>query len=58
VRVGAHRDHEGAREAEVGELERALAVDEQVLRLEVAVHDAARVAEVHALEQLEHVGLD
>jgi hypothetical protein len=57
VRVGAHGDHKGARQAKVGELEHAALVHEQVLRLEVAVHDAARVAVVHAGQHLVHQAL-
>ena len=44
VRVGAHGDAEGAREAEVGELEVVIRIDQQILRLEVAMQDAVRVA--------------
>mmetsp|Transcript_9008 Transcript_9008/g.26205 ORF Transcript_9008/g.26205 Transcript_9008/m.26205 type:complete len:292 (+) Transcript_9008:498-1373(+) len=49
---------ESAREAEVRELELAVARHEQVLRLQVAVHHAARVAEREAAADLEGVGLD
>ena len=52
VRVRAHGDAERAREPKVGELELALAVDEQVLRLEVAVQHAVEVAVRDAVEQL------
>lgn len=44
VGVGAQRDAEGAREAKVGELEVVPFVDQQVLRLEVAVQDAVGMA--------------
>ncbi len=53
VRVGAQRHSVGAREAEIGKLEHARRlVDEDVLRLEIAVHDAVRVARLRAREQL------
>lgn len=45
VGVSPHWDAEGAREAEVGELEHAVAVDEEVLRLQVAVQHAVCMAE-------------
>ena len=58
MRVCAERHGEGAREAEVGELEGAfLWVDEHVLRLEVAVEDAVRVAPREASQHLESEGL-
>lgn len=41
-------------EAEVGELHVASRRDEQVLRLQVSMHDAVRVQEVHAAQQLVH----
>ena len=46
------RDAERARETKVGELEIAVAVDEKVLRLQIAVEDAVLVAERDALEKL------
>ena len=52
VGVGADGDAERAREAEVGQLQLALAVNEQVLGLEVAVEHAVVVAEGHAVEEL------
>ena len=58
VRVGTDGDLKGARKPKVGNLQLALTVDQQVLRLQVAVHDAARVADGHTLEELVHVGLD
>lgn len=55
--VCAERDSKGARQSEIGELEHAVLVDQQVLRLEVAVDDAVRVAVGQALEQLVRVRL-
>ena len=43
---------ERACEAKVGELEVALLVDQQVLRLEVAVENSVRVQVVDALDEL------
>lgn len=57
VRVGAHGHPEGASQAEVGQFDGAVGVDEQVLGLEVAVQHAVRVAEGQALQQLEQVAL-
>jgi hypothetical protein len=39
-------------EAKIGHLDVPLVVEQQVERLEVAVHDARRVEEVHALGRL------
>ena len=47
-------DAEGAGEAEVGELELAFVVDQEVLRFEVAVEHPIVVAEGDALEELVH----
>ena len=55
---GADGGAEGAGQSEVGKLETAVARDEEVLRLEVAVHDAPCVAEGKAAAELEQVGLD
>jgi hypothetical protein len=44
VRVSPHGNPERAREAEVGQLEVVARVDEEVLRLQVAVEDAVGVA--------------
>ena len=52
MRIGAQRDAERAREPEVAELEVVVRVDERVLRLEVAVEDAVRVAVYDALVEL------
>ena len=58
VCVCANGDAKGAGKTKVGQLDVALAIDEQVLWLEVTVQHTARVAKLNALEQLEHVGLD
>jgi len=47
-----------AGQAEVGQLERALRVDEQVGQFEVAMHDVARVQLLESKEQLQHQTLD
>jgi hypothetical protein len=58
VSVGAQRDTKGSSQTKIGELEVALLVDEQVLRLQVAVQDAVRVAVADAGAQLVHELLD
>lgn len=58
VREGANGRTKGARESKVGNLQNAVARHEQILRLEVAVHDAARVAKGQAAAELKEVGLD
>ena len=59
VRVRAHGDPEGTREAEIGEFERVRAlVHQKVLGLEVAVQDAVRVAIRDARAHLVQVALD
>jgi len=58
VGVGAQRDAEGAGQAEVGELEVAFFVDEEVLGLEVAVQDAVGVAVADAVQELRGEFLD
>ena len=54
MRVALDGDAERAAEPEVGDLEARVGrvVDEQVLRLEVAVHDAVAVAVREAFQQL------
>lgn len=47
-----------ARQAEVGKLQLALVVDEQVRSFQVPVQDSIVVAEVQPLQQLLHVALD
>lgn len=51
-------DAKGARQAKIAELQQPLAVDEKVLRLQVSMKHSVLVAEVDALEQLVHEGLD
>jgi hypothetical protein len=58
VRERVDGDTERARETEIGKLEFTLFVDEQVLRLEVAVQDAVVVAKGGALQELPHEGTD
>ena len=58
VGVRPQRDAKGSREAEVRKLEVPVAVDQQVLRLQVAVQHAVAVAVAHALAQLAHELLD
>lgn len=44
MRVCPHGNAERAREPEVGQLEVVIRIDQQILRLEVAMQDAVRVA--------------
>ena len=50
--IGTHRDSEGACQPKVRELQVVRRVDEQVLRLQVAMQDAVRVAVEQARVQL------
>lgn len=52
MRVGAQRDTKCTRKPKVSQLQVALLVDQQVLRLQVSVQDAVRMAEVDATDQL------
>lgn len=52
VRVCPQGNAEGAGKTKVGELEVSFLVDEEVLRLQVAVEDTVRVAVVQALDKL------
>ena len=52
-RVAPHRDAERPRQPEVGQLQLAALVDQQVLGLQVAVEDVAAVAVREAAQQLE-----
>lgn len=55
---GVDWDPESSCETEIGEFELALVVDEEVLRLEIAMQDAVLVAEGDALKELVHEGFD
>ena len=57
MRVDPNRNAEGPGETEVSKLDSSFAVNEQVLRLEVSVYDAALVAEQHCLHYLVKVAL-
>lgn len=50
--VGAQRHTESACESEIGEFEVTGAIDEEILRFEVAVKDAMGVAVADALQEL------
>lgn len=58
VGVGAQRDTKGSGQTEIGELEVALLVNEQILRLQVAVQNAVGVAVADTGAQLVHELLD
>jgi len=53
VGVGAHGDAEGTGETEIRQLEGPVAVNEQVLRLQITVQNAMRVAVCDALKHLD-----
>lgn len=54
VSVGAQRHTKGSGKTEISQLEVALLVDEQVLRLQITVEDSVRVAVTDALAKLGH----
>ena len=58
MRVAANGHPERAREAEIGDLERTIAVDEDILRLQVTVEYAVCVAEGDPGEHLVEVRFD
>ena len=58
VCVGTERDTECAGQTEISQLQVALLVDEQVLRLEITVQDAVGVAVAGSFEELEREFLD
>lgn len=58
VGVSAERNTKGASQTKIGQLQVALLVDEQVLRLQVTVQDAVGMAVARALEELESELLD
>lgn len=55
--VGAQGHPEGSSQSEVSQLDGTQLIDEQILGLQVSVDDPMRVAEIHALQQLEEVAL-
>ena len=55
---GPHRDSKRPRKAKVRELELSVAVDQEVLRLQVPVEDPVLVAELDPAEELVHEDLD
>jgi hypothetical protein len=56
--VGAERDTKGASQTKISQFQVALLVNEQILRLEIAVQDAVGVAVTGALEKLKSEFLD
>jgi hypothetical protein len=58
IREGVDGDAERTRETKVGQLQLSPVVDEEVLRLQIAVEDAGVVAECYSLHQLVHERLD
>ena len=56
--VGAKRDSEGTSKTEIGQLQVALTINEQVLRLQIAVKNTVTVAVADTLAQLAHELLD
>lgn len=56
--VCAEGDAEGAGKTEIGKLQVAILVDQQVLGLQVSVEHAVRVAELDAVAELAHELLD
>lgn len=58
VGVRAQRDAKGAGEAKVSKLEIAVSINKQILRLEIAMQHAVRVAVADALAEMEHELLD
>jgi hypothetical protein len=58
VRIDAQRHAERARESEIRNLERAVPINEQIVRLQIAVQHAVRVAKGNAAQQLVQVGAD
>lgn len=56
--IGAERNSESASKTEIGELEIAIAVNQQILRLEIAMKNAVAVTVADALAELAHEFLD
>lgn len=55
--VRAQRDSKSSCQSKISQLDCSCFVNEQVLWLQVPVHDSVRVAEAHTLQQLEKVVL-
>ena len=55
--VTPHWNTERASQPEVGELDVSAAVDEQILRLQIAMQNAVRMNITHSVEQLTSVAL-
>lgn len=58
VGVGPEGDSKGTGKTEIRQLEVAVAVDQEVLGLQIAVEDSVRVAEPNAIAELAHELLD
>lgn len=58
VGIGSKRDSKSTSKTEISQLEVAIAVDEQILGLKIAMQDPMTVAVSHALAQLAHKLLD
>ena len=56
--VGSERDSKGTGKTEIRQLQVAVTVDQEVLRLQIAVEDSVRVAEPDAMAELAHKLLD
>ncbi len=56
--ISPQRHAKRSRKPEIRQLQVAVAVDEEILRLQVAMQDAMAVAVAHALDQLAHELLD
>lgn len=58
VGEGVDGDAKGTRETEIAKLEKAFAVNEEILRLEIPVEDSVLVTKIDTLQQLIHKALD
>lgn len=58
VREGVDRDAKGTGQTEITQLQAPFAINEQVLRLEIAMQHPVLVAKIDALEELVHERLD
>lgn len=57
MRVAANGDAKSPRQTKIGQLDAALGVDEQVLRLQITMQHAVHVTESDATQQLVQVAL-